>query len=288
MNYAKIYDDLIEHRKMLPKIAGEYYEKHHIIPRCKGGTNKKDNLIFLTAEDHFVAHLLLAKAYGGVDLWRAVQAMCMSRKMVNRVVKTRRSFAIARKNFGLSQRDETKYEFRHIATGEVFFATMTNMQDWHDFDRRHIHQLIRGVANTAKGFCLASTVLPEEERHTFIHVPTGERHTGTAKEMFTKHGMYCYAFWNLLRGTAPFHKGYISASAPADLIHFYTSPYVIKNIDTGELHTGTLSQIMSETGLSKSKLSRLTNGHTQRAENYVLVSSPAIDTGRKFLSKQRR
>ena len=38
----------------------EYYEKHHIVPKCLGGTNSRDNLIDLYAREHFVAHRLLA------------------------------------------------------------------------------------------------------------------------------------------------------------------------------------------------------------------------------------
>ena len=38
----------------------EYHERHHIIPKCLGGTNDKDNLIDLYAKEHFIAHKLLA------------------------------------------------------------------------------------------------------------------------------------------------------------------------------------------------------------------------------------
>lgn len=39
----------------------EYCERHHIVPKCIGGTNDKDNLIDLYAHEHFIAHKLLAK-----------------------------------------------------------------------------------------------------------------------------------------------------------------------------------------------------------------------------------
>lgn len=42
-----------------------YYELHHIIPRSLGGSDDSTNLIALTARQHFVAHWILAKAYGG-------------------------------------------------------------------------------------------------------------------------------------------------------------------------------------------------------------------------------
>lgn len=40
-------------------------ERHHVIPRCIGGNNSAENLILLSPEDHFFAHLLLAKIFGG-------------------------------------------------------------------------------------------------------------------------------------------------------------------------------------------------------------------------------
>lgn len=37
-----------------------YHERHHIIPRCMGGTDNAENLIDLFAKEHFEAHKLLA------------------------------------------------------------------------------------------------------------------------------------------------------------------------------------------------------------------------------------
>lgn len=57
------YDEYIQNildtrgRFGIPK--GEYKERHHIIPRCVGGTDDEDNLIDLYAKEHFIAHKLL-------------------------------------------------------------------------------------------------------------------------------------------------------------------------------------------------------------------------------------
>jgi hypothetical protein len=62
MNYLKHYNLLIERSKnrILAKI---YMEKHHIIPKCLGGTDAKENIALLTPEEHYLAHLLLVKIY---------------------------------------------------------------------------------------------------------------------------------------------------------------------------------------------------------------------------------
>ena len=67
--YEKWYGALIEKRRKNPLIKDKsnpryvYCETHHILPKCLGGTNTDDNLINLTAREHYVAHLLLVKIY---------------------------------------------------------------------------------------------------------------------------------------------------------------------------------------------------------------------------------
>lgn len=63
MNYQNHYDKLIRRAKNR-KIQG-YYEKHHIIPKCVGGLDDPDNIAFLTAREHYIAHQLLVKIYNG-------------------------------------------------------------------------------------------------------------------------------------------------------------------------------------------------------------------------------
>ena len=59
MNYTKIYNQLIERAKNRKEERDGYYERHHIIPKCMGGSNDKDNLVKLTYREHFIAHWLL-------------------------------------------------------------------------------------------------------------------------------------------------------------------------------------------------------------------------------------
>jgi uncharacterized alkaline shock family protein YloU len=54
-----------ENRKKFKKTEAEYvyYENHHIIPKCLNGTNNEDNLVLLTAREHFICHKLLTYIY---------------------------------------------------------------------------------------------------------------------------------------------------------------------------------------------------------------------------------
>jgi hypothetical protein len=75
MDYKKIHDNLIERGKNR-KLDG-YVEKHHIIPKCMNGTNEPNNLVELTAREHFLVHWLLHEMYPeNSDLRYAFWSMC--------------------------------------------------------------------------------------------------------------------------------------------------------------------------------------------------------------------
>ena len=64
MNYLKVYNNIIEKARCENRYKGViYYESHHIIPKCLGGSNKKENLIFLTPKEHFICHRLLIEIH---------------------------------------------------------------------------------------------------------------------------------------------------------------------------------------------------------------------------------
>jgi hypothetical protein len=59
MTYKEFIDNILETRGRF-SCRDEYHERHHIVPKCMGGTNDEDNLIDLFAREHFEAHRLLA------------------------------------------------------------------------------------------------------------------------------------------------------------------------------------------------------------------------------------
>ena len=81
MNYAKLYNRIIENRLNNP--YNGYTEKHHIVPVSLGGSDSKDNLVRLTAREHFVCHWILVKMYRGnknsyYKMLKAFNMMCNS------------------------------------------------------------------------------------------------------------------------------------------------------------------------------------------------------------------
>ena len=59
--YTTWYNNIIKHAQLRILSENVYSEKHHIIPKSMGGSNAKDNLVCLTAREHFICHWLLTK-----------------------------------------------------------------------------------------------------------------------------------------------------------------------------------------------------------------------------------
>lgn len=103
MNYKKVYERIIENRLKNPLSESEYGERHHIIPRSLGGSDRKNNLVRLSAREHFICHALLTEMYehGSVDWIKMNLAFMMmkgSRAYQNRYFNSR-LYEIKRKDF---------------------------------------------------------------------------------------------------------------------------------------------------------------------------------------------
>lgn len=137
--YTKFYRSLIEKatsrnlqkRRQAKKVLG-YVEKHHIIPKSLGGSNDEDNLVFLTAKEHFVAHRLLVKITDGKNKSKMIYAL---HKMISESPSQHRYHISSRKfnqirnlimstsgenhhNYGRKRTEEWKNERRESYRGE--------------------------------------------------------------------------------------------------------------------------------------------------------------------------
>lgn len=98
MNYAAHYDRLIARARS--RVMEGYRERHHVLPKCMGGGNEPENLVELTAEEHYVAHQLLVKMYprhGGLA-WSALR---LAKHAVNH-----RAYGWLRRRYSLSKRSK--------------------------------------------------------------------------------------------------------------------------------------------------------------------------------------
>jgi hypothetical protein len=71
--YTKLYYKITSNAKQ--RITEGYTELHHIIPQSMGGSNDKENLVDLTAREHFICHWLLIKMTEGEDRSKMLYAL---------------------------------------------------------------------------------------------------------------------------------------------------------------------------------------------------------------------
>lgn len=98
MNYLKHYNLLIDRGISRTNLCG-YVEKHHIIPTCMGGADVSSNLVNLTPEEHYLAHLLLVKINPDISgLIYACMMMCSNKEGR----KSNKSYGWIRRKFSLN------------------------------------------------------------------------------------------------------------------------------------------------------------------------------------------
>jgi hypothetical protein len=97
MNYERIYDIIVKRGR--ERVIEGYGERHHIVPKCIGGTDEDLNITVLTAREHYMAHWLLIKIYpNNRKLAYAFNAMCRRSKNQNRDISSA-AYNAARKNW---------------------------------------------------------------------------------------------------------------------------------------------------------------------------------------------
>jgi len=109
--YTKLYYNIINNAKSNGRIKRRsthkqyvYYELHHIIPKSLNGGDDDDNLVLLTAREHFLCHYLLCKmlpknSQEWHKLVRAFTFMYSSSAKQNRYINSR-LYESARQNIG--------------------------------------------------------------------------------------------------------------------------------------------------------------------------------------------
>lgn len=221
MDYGAVYERFILDRAGKQPARPAYFERHHIVPRKLGGGDEVENIIRLTPEDHFFAHLLLAKIHGG-EMWAPVAFMVggsrkdyvptQSRKRRGWVI---RAMAKAKSGEGAHQFDHAEYALHHV-DGGAWCGKQSEMQ-MIGLSRSLANMLIKGRVKSARGWYLDGAPVPNRsgpnhpgyrpEKHTFCHVD-GREFTGSQYEFHVAHGVSKPAACKLARGTAKVWNGW--------------------------------------------------------------------------------
>lgn len=95
MDYQNVYNSIIDKARIenRKKTKATYYEAHHILPKCLGGTGKTSewkwhpNIILLTPREHYICHKLLCEIYPHES--KVIFAYWMMSNKTTRLTKTR-------------------------------------------------------------------------------------------------------------------------------------------------------------------------------------------------------
>jgi hypothetical protein len=281
MDYKRIYEELIEHRKMMPKLEGVYYERHHIVPRCMGGGDEEENLIWLTGEDHYMAHLLLAKAYNTKSLWYGVVAMEMPVQGVQKV-KHRRMIATARRKAAEASTKNEARTWVRVEDGKEFYRTRTEMRDEFGLSLHTTALLVLGYHKTSRGFYLKGTDLTkkgsDQNEYEFRNVKTGEVVKCTRQTVMDMWGLTIHDVWNLVKGVSKFAKGVCLASTP-DIPpkRLDGAKYKIKHIESGEVFTLTRAEFTKKFKLPVYVINHLVDRVLKQSNGFCLDETVDLD-----------
>ncbi len=124
---AHIYWTLMEWRMNDPSVDS-YCERHHIIPRCFGGDDSKENVVRLGVSEHVYAHTLLPSMYQGKQrakmafaLWRMIHGR--QGAIINMTLEERDAYAAEHRRAcsirttGRKHRDETRAKMSASSMG---------------------------------------------------------------------------------------------------------------------------------------------------------------------------
>ena len=123
--YEKWYCGIIETARN--RKINEYTETHHILPRSLGGNNEPDNLVELTAREHFMCHWLLTKMHTGQARGKMINALYMMQgrgpyqtryksKITSRIYKNlREEYAVYISNLNKGRKQPPEEKARQIA-----------------------------------------------------------------------------------------------------------------------------------------------------------------------------
>lgn len=176
MNYEKIYIQIVERAKT--RVLEGYKERHHIIPKCMGGTNDKDNIVALTAREHFICHQLLCEIYPNEHkLKLAVYMMCNMKSQnqfrylpSSRVIakaKEASALAISIANTGKVRSDESRARYSLAQMGNKKGVGTVHTKEWKEKMSKarkgkprpeHVVENLRLLANARKGKPLSDEV----------------------------------------------------------------------------------------------------------------------------------
>lgn len=141
--YTKWYYQMMSNIRQCDrsKKSSTYYEKHHIIPRSIGGDNKKENLILLTAREHYIAHMLLVKMVHHRDTYKMVHAVIRFSSKVS----SARQYENLRKLVSNNSKGKFNHSFNKVWIHHPITKQILYVDKYKFFEMKEYHEFIKGL-----------------------------------------------------------------------------------------------------------------------------------------------
>lgn len=298
MDYQRIYTDFIASRKARAGDLTGYSERHHIVPRSFGGGNEPENLVRLTPEDHFFAHLLLAKIHGG-KMWSPVAFMVGGSRKDYKPIESRRAYAWVKLALAKSKMREGAHQFdtriHHLRhkDGREWSGYQIDMADSLGIAKSQACLIINGKQASAKGWYLADRPEPsrsgknhpgyKDEVFDFCHVD-GREFRGTRYEMHVTHGLPNSKVSNLVTGRQRVASGWhlkgvklhnvgrgAKLGGGCEIGEHGVKEIRLRHVD-GRTFTGTRREAIAAYNISAGHLSQMVNGRCKSVKGWKLAA----------------
>lgn len=209
--YLTMYYNIINNGLSRNTMIG-YSERHHIVPLSVGGPDTHENIVTLTAREHFICHLLLPKFTIGSDRFKMIRAHIM---MSGRKTYFSRSYESFRK------------EYSEYTSGRVqgennpFYGIDRKKENNAFYGKRHTDETKRKISEKRKGHS-DNKGIPKSTEHknklseakkgsgvvyNFEHAD-GRQFSGTATELSALLGTNPAESWKLATGRYKSHRGW--------------------------------------------------------------------------------
>ena len=179
MNYRTIYAELVSSRKNRSESTEQYYESHHIKPRCFGGdgdcrNHKHANIVRLTVREHFIAHLLLTKIYpGSLAMHKALWMMCnKNRNNKEAYLPSSRMFEKIRGEYILNTKGEKNHMYGKKLSQETKIKIgLSSMGRKPFLGRTHSDETKKKISKSHIGFTVS-----KETKQKISNSTSGSKH----------------------------------------------------------------------------------------------------------------
>ena len=260
--YTLIYFSIIENARLRVLPKDQYKETHHIIPRSMGGDDSSNNLVDLTAREHFICHKLLVRMTQGESKGKMAFALVlMSGKRGSKIYDSTKKLLADRMSKLHTGKipitngvvDKTIFKGESLPDGFYQGFSPATVKKHGDGNKGK-----KWITNGAVSYQIKDDILPEGfywGQAEYHKKKNSEALSGEGNPMFGKLGNHHPAFGN--KHTEEMLK-HLSLSKQGNKNPMYGKlPHNAKSIEVNGVLYKSVSEARQKTGLSRRTIEKL-------------------------------